>query len=399
MKKYLKIILIFLFAVTGAYLALTAGTVLTVHEQSVTALVGEEIQLPGYTASLFSRDMTDAVSVADPTDKDHTGTYTVTYRLSWHGIPLRTVRIPVTVRDVDAPVIETDTGGVLFVKTGEPADLSAFRVSDNYDAPENISLTVSGDYDLNTEGRYNVRITAADTGGNTAEKHLVLAVGDISESDFAPGVFDLYAYDHSGVCFSGLAEPADDGMFDRIYFVGDSNFVNMAKYKAVNPQRVLARHAMSPGTFDLPVIYGNVQTDRSALQIISEIQPEYCIVGMGLSEAGNRNPLVLADAYEQCMIRLQEACPDTTFVISSLFPVIKGQGKAPASQTEINRINYCLMKMCERIHMNMIYNSEWLTDSEGYAEKDYFLNDGFHLKAGYFSIYTDCIRYTFHFPE
>ncbi len=399
MKNHLKILTGLVLLAAGGYTVLKTGSRLNVPVQSITALYGENVQIPDCTAFLFSKDITDSVAVTDNIDTEHVGTYTCTYSLSWHGIPLQKVDLPVTIADVDAPVIETDTGAVLFVSTGEKADLSPYRVSDNYDRPEDITLSISGDYDINTEGYYKVRITARDTSGNISEKHLILAVGEPCEKDFIPGNFDIYAYDHTGVCFEGKAEPMTDEQFDRLYFIGDSNYVNMAKYKAVDPGHVLARHAMAPGTFDLPVIYRNTQTNRSALQIISTIQPEYCIISMGLSEAGSGDPLALAEDYEKCIIRLQEACPETVFIVSSIMPVIEGKSKAAATQTQINRVNYCLMKMCERIHINMIYNAEWLTDDTGYANKDYFLRDGFHLKAGHFGIYTDCIKYTLHFQE
>ncbi len=390
MKKILRI-LVPVIILCGV---LFAGIRITPSKTTVDTLYGNEVIYPEVKASFFGMDMTDRLTRTDDIDPGHVGTYHINYRLFF-----RSKSVTVNILDVDAPEITPETY-VLFVKTGETAELPAYTVTDNYDDPKDITVSLEGEYDTNTPGTYSSRLRAEDTSGNTGTVTLKVCVGEISEEDFLPGNFDLFDYDTQGICYQRVEPALTDAQFRDIWFIGDSNFVNMSDHHSISPDRVLARFALAPGTFDLPVFYNGVQTDENVEYWIRRMRPERILVTMGYSEVAQGDPLALADAYEKKLELLHEAAPDAQIVVATIFPVNLEITEAGVTQAMINKANYCLLQMCERTGHRLINTAEYFVDPKtGIGFSNYYLADGFHINAGYFPIYNEYIKDTYKFED
>ena len=104
--------------------------------------------------------------MTDTIDYYHAGEYTIDY--SYQFIPMfrKTVHIPVTVLDVDSPVINMPEGSVYFIRTHDEFVLPEFTIEDSYDASEDIAVDVLGEVDTDTAGEYKLQIKACDASGN-----------------------------------------------------------------------------------------------------------------------------------------------------------------------------------------------------------------------------------------
>ena len=391
----MKKLIILPAAIALLALVLFLGIRIEPEADTLNVLYGSPVTAPDAQASFFGKDMHDHLIVSDDIDPEHTGTYHITYRLE--GIPLKSARVTVNILDVEAPVIEPETY-VLFVRTGEEASLPAYTVTDNYSTPEEITVQMSDDFDTAVPGVYSTRLSAEDTAGNLSSATIRIVVGEISEDDFLPGNFNLFDYDTQDVCYQRVEPSLTDRELNSIYFIGDSNFVNMAEHHSLPADHILARFALAPGTFDLPVFYNNEQTNENAEYWIRRLQPEHILITMGHAEVAAGDPLALADAYEKKLEILHDAAPDAQIVVATIFPVNLEITEAGVTQAMINKANYCLLRMCERTGTRMINTGEYFIDpNTGIGFKNYYLADGFHINAGYYPVYNEYIKDTYKF--
>ena len=375
-------------------LILHAGVSIHPEEDSVITVYGDKpAPVPGVKATMFGSDISDQIIISDATDPSHVGTYPIRYQYRFLGIPLKTVTIDSVIADMDAPEIELEEGAICFSKVGKDWSYPAYLVHDNYDPAENLQITLEGDADPSKRGTYPAQLKACDTSGNCAMRSLRVVVGDAAEEDFLPERFDLDKLDRDHYLLAPNAEPADDTTFRELYWIGDSNILNLGEYGGLPADRVVARYAMGPATFDLPIHYGNVQQSYSAADLVSWTKPKRVILMMGEAEAGSGDPIKLAEEYGKCLDELKKVSPDTKIYVSAILPIRKGSTEAAATQEQINRVNYCLLQMCREKKIPMLCADSWLKDESGYGIPDYYLEDGFHLQAKDFPAYTDYVRY------
>jgi hypothetical protein len=207
-----------------------------------------------------------------------------------------------------------------------------------------------------------------------------------------PGRFNLFRLRSDGSLLRPMNGAKETGLFDDLYWMGDSNILNLGRYNGVESSRVLARYGMTPATFDLPLYYDNRQTNSDAAALIGRFQPKVLILMMGEAEAAGENPIALADHYYECIRKLQQASPDTAVIVSAILPVCRSVQKSAADQKAINRANYCLLRMCEEHDIPMICANDWLMGEDGYGNPEYYNEDGFHLRAASFDRYTGYVR-------
>ena len=375
-------------------LLLYSGISIRPDTDSVITLYGNaESPVPGVSASLFGMDVSNRISVTDTTDITKVGTYQIRYTCKILGIPLRTVSIDSVVADMEPPEITMDEGVVCFTKTGEDWAYPAYAVKDNYDPANAVEVTLAGAADRDKPGIYNASLKACDTSGNCTLRSLRVVVGDAAEEDFKPENFDLDALDPTHYLLKPGTEPASDAEFRDLYWVGDSNILNLGKYDGLPSDRVIARYAMSPSTFELPIYYRDTLVYKNAGMLIGELKPKRILIMMGEAEAGSGDPLQLADDYAKCLDELKKASPSTEIIVSAILPIRKGSTEAAASQEQINRVNYCLLQMCRQKKIPMLCPDKWIKDDSGYGISEYYLDDGFHLKGSHFEAFTDYVRY------
>ena len=373
------------------FVLLWTGASLKTETDSVTAVYGSDrAELPACHASIFGIPANGMVRREGDTDLTAVGTHKVFYRMRFLGIPLRNRTVTVQVVDMEAPVLTMDDGVICFSRVNEDWTYPAYTVTDNYDPEEAIRVSIEGEADASKEGVYSAKLKACDTSDNCVMRNLTMVVGAASDRDFEPKQFDLYALDRHHV----LLEPEGglDSAFAELYWMGDSNILNLGMYNGVPADHVMARYAMAPESFDKPMTYGNVVQRWNAEEGVALLKPKRLLLMMGEAEAGSGDPLKFARDYGDCVDRLLKANPGMKLYISAILPIRETDSEAAATQEEINRANYCLLQMCQEKKIPMICADAWLKDASGYGYPEYYLEDGFHLSATHFPAYTDYVH-------
>lgn len=380
-------------AIAGVWGIMYLGSEITLDDPDVIAIYGKETAEPSsFEAVLFGRDVSSHVEIDTDLDPDRVGTYVTDYTLKLLGIPIRRIQGEVSVEDVEAPVILMADHPTVFTKIHEPCSMPDYTVTDNYDQSDQISVRIGGGADLDTAGTYECMLIATDTSGNSSSRKLTLIVGDIRDEDFQPGRFNLADYDTSGVILGPHGDSISDQDFEGVIFSGDSNIVNMSMSGRVPSDQALARYAMCPSTFDLPVFYKNEMTYKNLTQWIEILKPDILILEMGLSEVKEGETIREAEAYESCIDQLLKASEDTRLIVCSIWPVRDDDNESGASQELINRLNYCLLKLCEKKGLHMIDADTVLKDQNGYGCSDYYADDGYHLNSIQFPVFINYAR-------
>lgn len=146
-----------------------------------------------YSYGQGSVDPMDAISYVN-TDYDYTltadtdsidlsklGSTTVTYTLTvtdqYGQQDTRTFSKVFTVEDDEAPVITLNQDAVGLVK-GTDYDPASNIASVTDNADQNVTYTLDGSVDTNTDGVYSINVKATDSSGNEAETFFIVTVSD-----------------------------------------------------------------------------------------------------------------------------------------------------------------------------------------------------------------------------
>jgi len=138
---------------------------------------GREFEEPGFKAiDNYDGDITANVSVDYSTIKNTVfGTYTITYTVTDSSLNTTTVTREVVVEDKEKPVITLNGAKTVYVEYGSTYQDRGALVTDNYDAPKNITGTL---YDqdgnevssVHNVGTYTMKYNATDSSSNVAEE-------------------------------------------------------------------------------------------------------------------------------------------------------------------------------------------------------------------------------------
>jgi len=390
-QKVLIVMIIIIAVIGGIYALLHFGTAITPAESHIEeSYKTAEIKTPEYQATLLGRDIHDQVKVTSDVQSGTVGRYYIRYQFSLLNIPIREKEVPVDITDTEAPTIYLRNGDVSFSRIDEEVALPEYAVTDDYD--QNPAVTFDGVVREDKEGIYPARVRACDQSANCTSIDISVVVGEISNDDLKPGKFNLRNYFGDNVILNTAAEPISEDDFRKIYFVGDSNLLNMGMYESdISESRVMAQYTLSPGTFDSPVWYNGNQVNANTLTLIQQTQPEILVLDIGKSELDLGGKFYgMITQYQKVIEDIQAASPSTRILICSLLPT-PADVDGKASQTELNEANYCLAKMCSDMNLEMLYTAEAFYNDKGYGTAEYYNEDGYNLSGSYFNLYTQYI--------
>ena len=152
--------------VSGAF-ALREGVNIHADQEKINVIYGEKApELPAFSADLYGHPVNQMVTVNDRINYTRVGEYTVDYTFRVLGIPLRTVSVPASVLDMEAPVIDLKEGTICFTKTNAPWSFPDYSVHDNYELVHDIRVSITGGADNQTPGTYEAKLKACDSSGN-----------------------------------------------------------------------------------------------------------------------------------------------------------------------------------------------------------------------------------------
>ena len=137
--------------------------------------INVEINSEFYNTSLINKNVNNTVKTEKKLiDTSKLGKQTITLTVDDVNHNQKEYSATINVVDTTAPEIKM-TSDKIISKVGKKIDLLE-NVSATDNSKEDITVEVSGDYDINTVGEYKLKYTAKDSSGNTATKDFVLVV-------------------------------------------------------------------------------------------------------------------------------------------------------------------------------------------------------------------------------
>jgi hypothetical protein len=191
----------------------------TVHRETLLAFV------------LSVKDDVDQMSESDieiitDIESDTLGTYAVYYMVSDRSGNKTSIKLNVSVQDLEPPVIWSSAPLMFDVFSIEPHLLSWISVSDNHAHPSSIIIKMTGTFKMNVVGSYPVTFTATDPSGNTATLRtyveikdrippVILQSSDIIITEFARKILNhFFTFTDQYTPYAGLSIWIEDEQVD-----------------------------------------------------------------------------------------------------------------------------------------------------------------------------------------
>ena len=229
---------------------------------------------PGYSAldNPGNKNVTGDVVVSGSVDVTIIGDYMLTYKVSDINGNSSAVTRTIQVRDIDAPVITSAAN--VFWQVGTPF-VNPVSITDNFDP--NVTVTTSGNMNVNVFGSYTVTFNAVDFSGNAAiPVTVVFQVGDA----IPPVIYTLQGTDVIivEVNNANFFEPpvtADDNYYPNVSVVRNATALNIYEL----------------GTY--PVVYtatdgsGNTATYTRTIRVVDIEKPVIVAAPMNIQRWDN----------------------------------------------------------------------------------------------------------------
>jgi lysophospholipase L1-like esterase len=117
--------------------------------------------------------------------------------------------------------------------------------------------------------------------------------------------------------------------------------------------------------------------------VAKRIRPKYLVITLGVDYGVyyyRERPEDFRFYYEKLLSSLQEASPDTVFVLQSIFPV--GRGSTAVTNGMIDNANRLIQAIAQDRGLFYLDQKPVLADEEGYLRDEFcYSEDGIHLTA------------------
>ena len=144
-------------------------------EQIIKMSINKQYIEPGYTAiDEYDGDITDKVQITGEIDAENYGEYVLTYKATDNSNNQTEVNRIIKVVDEIKPKIICEQEE-LKIKQGTQIDTQC-KAQDNYDGDITKEMKITGNYDINTPGTYNIQYQVKDAAGNETTKDYKIIV-------------------------------------------------------------------------------------------------------------------------------------------------------------------------------------------------------------------------------
>lgn len=185
-------------------------------------------------------------------------------------------------------------------------------------------------------------------------------------------------------------ETVEESYFDDALFIGDSRTVGLSEYSGWSEPTYHADVGMTIySVFDKKVIDKNKQK-ISLSQLLETKKFGKIYIMLGINEMGDGTTQSFTEAYEQVVQKIQQLQPDALIYIEGIMNVTKKKSDSDPIFNNINikDRNESLSTLADQKTVFYIDVNEVITDETGGIPQDETF-DSIHLKAAYYSIWTD----------
>lgn len=184
-------------------------------------------------------------------------------------------------------------------------------------------------------------------------------------------------------------EISTDEFKSELVVVGDSIAYGYSAYERLPENHVFAQQGVNLSSVRDEVFLSDYGEDY-ALNIISNMQPDYLMLSMGLNEIGNRRYEEFAEKYKELAEDFHRVSPDTVIYVAGLTPVSIDAENDLIDNENINEHNEMLKKSFNGEN-NIYYVNigKVLENDNGTLDEEYSGGDGIHLNGAAYDLLID----------
>ena len=237
-------------------------------------------------------------------------------------------------------------------------------------------------------------------GGRTSAPEESGIPSDISRSENSTDLAydkDADRIDESKYDQTILAESEDAGQeyIDETLFIGDSNTYRMISYGFTSLENDIGVVSMGIQMVTTkPCVYfkgyANPVTIPEAVKIM---QPRRIIMTFGTNNTIGWSTETFIDSYRTALEAIHDAYPYADIIINSIPPVHQYRDNPDITMQTIDKFNLGLVELAEEMGFKFLNTAEELKDEKtGFAQWEYTISDGIHLKKDAFEAMFNYIR-------
>ncbi len=207
----------------------------------------------------------------------------------------------------------------------------------------------------------------------------------------------------------GMAAPAalaasGDALFDNSVFLGDSITVGLMDYVTAEREKgvsmlsnatFLAREsysvkgALNDDSYELHPWYGGKK--QQPQKAIAGMNVDKVFILLGINDIGEDMDTIIAN-YTTLIRRIQNACPQVTIYVQSVFPMCASGEKTSLNNALIDTFNGKLEKLCSSLGITYIDICDNFKNSSGKLVNTYSSDGYVHLSNDGYKVWVDALR-------
>ena len=180
---------------------------------------------------------------------------------------------------------------------------------------------------------------------------------------------------------------ASKDLLDELTFLGDSTTAHMQLRSSLRTEQIWAAKNRYLN-LDSRITYARIvapdtNEEESIATVAKRLKPRYLVITLGIDYGVYyyREDLpTFRYYYEKLLSAIEEASPETTLILQSVFPV--GRGAAVITNTMIANANAVIGDIARARGLTFIDQTAVLSDADGFLKEEYcYSDDGIHLTA------------------
>lgn len=336
-----------------------------------------------FQAFYKGEDVTDKVKVTHTIEKNKIGKYEVKFEYNT-GKKLEKAVIEIEIKDSTNPTIILKSSETLMHVINTKFVDPGYTANDNYDGDISSKVKVSGDVDISKEGEYTLKYTVEDSSGNKAINKRKVIVTTKSPATMSVKEFSLNGFFEDTKLKETSKIP--ENYVEETIFAGDSTALYYVMNGVITGKQLWHKEGVSLETIFTQNIYINhIDSKMKLIEAIENKKPKRILLSLGTNSVATMEIDYFISKYETLLKEIKAKSPNTIVIVQSIFPVasILDSNKKALNNDKINKMNYYLLELCNKLEIPFLNTAEVLKDENGTLKEGYYRSSkneiGVHL--------------------
>lgn len=325
-----------------------------------------------FQAFYKGEEVTDKVKVTHNIPERELGTFVVEFEYDTGKKVVKVIKT-IEIKDSTEPTIVLNNGNTLMHVINTAFTDPGYNAKDNYDGDITKKVKVSGNVDVNKEGEYTLKYTVEDSSGNKAITKRKVTVTSKSPATMSVKEFSLNGF-FENIKLKKTTEIPDNYVEDTI-FVGDSTALYYVMNGVITGKQLWHKEGVSLETIFTQNIYINhVDSKMKLLDAMEAKKPKRILLSLGTNSVATMDINYFISKYETLLNDMKKKSPNTEIIVQSIFPVAASldNNKKALNNDKINKMNYYLLELCNKLNIPFLNTSEVLKDENGTLKEGYY---------------------------